>query len=111
MNYSLALKLKEAGFPYSKDLRKIFTCKCGAEINYAHERVGMEDDWVIVPTLEELIEACGEKMRQLVKLADSEYWKACGLVGETWIETAPFHTPSEAVAMLYLALPKSPQPK
>lgn len=84
MNYELALKLKEAGFPYSW---------CPG--NYS-----------CVPSLEELIEACGGKM---FRLNNAEYmgigWTARNekIEGEKMLD---FPTPTEAVANLWLEINK-----
>lgn len=82
MDNELMLKLKEAGFPFSN-------------------REGS-----IKPTLEELIDACGEEFGRLV------YNKKYGYIAYPTIEWTGKHailipyesTPTEAVARLYLAL-------
>lgn len=78
MNYELAKKLKDAGFP--------------------QDGIGQFIDVKLAsPTLSELIEACGDKFRGLSKRAN---WRAQDVMG---IEEFG-DTPEEAVANLYLAL-------
>ena len=89
MDYELALKLKNAGFPMPNRVR--------------FDPLGMVDlkgkDEVWIPTLEELIEACGKDLFSLT--FTGETYSAGGariiISGET---------PSEAVADLWLELNK-----
>ena len=87
MNYGLAKKLKDAGFPQGGKVRPT---ECAGW--------GGGDSDVINPTLEELIDACGDDFR-LLELVSGKRWECVG-VDEF------FDTPTEAVAMLYLALNK-----
>lgn len=102
MNYELAKELKEAGFPQP----------CLDKDGLAHGdwvypsdpyRYGNEDKGIYRPTLEELIEACGEEFDCLERLDDND-WIAYG--GDTDDFNQLAHTPTEAVAMLWLALNK-----
>jgi len=100
MNYELAKQLKEAGFP---QIYGNFQTKDGcvyerASKNRAH-----------VPTLSELIDACGEDLDSLnrhngdceCEEDDCEYqWDALNRT----LEYAPGKTPEEAVAKLWLKL-------
>lgn len=122
MNYELAKELKEAGFPPEK-------------ANMAYSRMIRRDGWYLetrgmieqnqnnfcgeilpAPTLEELIEACGEKLMSLHRTVPPQgmgnYWCA-----EAYFETGPDDeprgsqtglgsNPTEAVANLWLALNK-----
>lgn len=91
MNYELALKLKEAGWPQHP-----FNawCGCGAEtINDPH-----------FPTLSELIEACGEQFLSLEKNPDG--WLASSEEDGNMPVGIDGATPEEAVANLWLALNK-----
>jgi hypothetical protein len=94
MNYELAKQLKDAGFPNSENW---------IEAN-VHEKgicmvEGGSSEFSFVPTLSELIEACGDKFHDLCK----------GLNGRwTCVSFTAVHskgdTPEEAVANLWLAL-------
>lgn len=79
MNYELAKKLKEAGFPSNWELRT------EALLPY--------------PTLSELIAACGVKFHRLEQ-AGLEKWCSYAVGGTQGIGS----TPEEAVARLWLAL-------
>lgn len=88
MKYELAKELKDAGFPLAR---------------YGYDPEGAVAGQ-IVPTLSELIEACGEDFLKLTK--DVTGWLAYG-------EDEPLEpletvgpTPEEAVARLWLALNK-----
>lgn len=98
INYTLAKELKDSGFPQSNHDDETCTasvglgCHCGSYI----------------PTLEELIDACGDKLLSFGRMEGKD-----GIVA--WIarphprtETGDFMaaTPTEAVAMLWLALHK-----
>lgn len=100
MNYDLAKELKEAGFPgISFDgctyygtgaVMDVALCLC------KH------------PTLEELIEACGDRELSLVKklqeISRTYEWRAAVLHNDNCVGYGP--TPTEAVARLWLALNK-----
>jgi len=99
MNYELAKKLKDAGFPQSKQWGEI--------TDIDNKVVGFVDKYgnKIVPTLEELIDACGDDFIKLHK--DMTGFVALGDPdnGYSHKETVG-KTPTEAVAMLYLELNK-----
>lgn len=100
MNYELASELKEARFPIHEYSGEYESCYCGAESSKE-----------CVPTLEELIEACGDRVKRIEKKrslwhaveADEccddprDYFGYCHTSGKT---------PEEAVARLWLALNK-----
>jgi hypothetical protein len=96
VNYELANELKEAGF---------IQTNAGSRVAPPDKVVVRREDFAYVPTLEELIEACGK-----------DYFSLSGNPGEwiasfgaatrsqtNWIEGS---TPTEAVARLWLALNK-----
>ena len=91
MDYDLAESLMDAGFP---QIGK------GSLIGPLDKLVWRSGDRVYAPTLEELIEACGENFGSLDKQHDG------------WLASANFNqncfakTPAEAVARLWLALQK-----
>lgn len=79
--------LKHQGFCYGKDF------------------IGRDNTWWLIPTLSELIEACGEEFGSL--WCDGDFWVA----SEEWgrgLENAKYYmsgkTPEEAVANLYISL-------
>lgn len=84
MDYELALELKNAGFKQSGDN---FDLDMPANIKGCY-----------VPSLEELIEACGEKFYDLTK--ESGFWFSSSTDGFEIGDS----TPSEAVARLWIAL-------
>ena len=91
MDYDLAESLMDAGFP---QIGK------GRLIGSPNKLVWRSDDRVYVPTLEELIEACGKNFGSLDKrhggwLASANYDQSCFA-----------ETPAGAVARLWLALQK-----
>ena len=91
MNYELAKKLKDAGYP-QEDM---------SHTDYLGENFENDPaDSIKVPNLSKLIKACGEGFDYLRH--KSEYWLAIsggGLEGQG-------KTPEEAVAELWLALNK-----
>ena len=92
MNYELCKQLKDAGFP-QKD--RPFCVSTEMEIDEKGEQVRC-----YMPSLSELIEACGKEFDYLRDW--SEYWLAVsggGLEGQG-------STPEEAVTKLWLALNK-----
>lgn len=105
MNYELAKQLKDAGFPQK-----------GEGIFEGGEGTDELPD-VYSPTLEELIEACGDRLMSVhrtvpARVEKSDHWGA-----EAYFETGPDdeprgsqlglgQTPTEAVAKLWLALNK-----
>lgn len=104
MNYELAKKLKDAGFPQlTKEKSPINHMEC-------YER-GQDGVIVFTPDLSELIEACGNRFDSLEK--DRSEWIA------SWEDNQDFSTthtgigtsPEIAVANLWLELNKNEQAK
>lgn len=97
MNYELAQKLKDAGFPQG-----------GAFMGKNGNKVLTDDNnenQVIVPTLSELIEACGEEFRNLTK--ESYCWSTNFIEGDNYdYGETEGSTPEEAVANLFITLKK-----
>ena len=128
MNYKLAKQLKDAGFPQRLNMEidgeGYDRCKEGRlipgmvidEKNAARVLKKGEDMGEIAyePTLEELIEACGDEFDKLIKnYGEEENKLAKEIFGEDsdWIAyayslTASGKTPTEAVAKLWLKLNK-----
>ena len=102
MNYELAKELKDAGFPFKEH----------------HPAMGMEniidfgdgEDYK-VPTLSELIEACGNEflsLTQISKVLFKENWRCEWLSNDDECVEEDIYgkTPEEAVAKLWLELNK-----
>jgi hypothetical protein len=91
MNYELCKELEEAGFPQGDSGQWVFP---------PDKLVSRYYDRVYVPTLEQLIEACGDFEFKLLHAS-------AGWCAETRGEVSLDHpTPSEAVARLWLAVHK-----
>jgi hypothetical protein len=104
ISFKLALQLKEAGF---------ILRECPRERWNGENIVKLDGVMYFAPTLEELIESCGDGLKRIEKL-DPNLWE-CGVIqqidyDDSDIDTdKPYgegSTPSEAVAMLYLGLKK-----
>ena len=100
MNYELAKELKDAGFPMPNRVR--------------FDALGMVDlrgkDEVFIPTLEELIEACGNRLNQISNLQYEESGKKV-YKGRGWVVSGDGKMViadifEEAVANLWLELNK-----
>jgi len=91
MDYDLAESLMNAGFP---QLGK------GSLIGPLNKLVWRSGDRVYLPTLEELIEACGDSFVSLDKQYDG--WLASANCDQSCFA----RTPAEAVARLWLAFQK-----
>lgn len=100
MNYELAKQLKNAGFTVGTT--EMFCSECKQE-NPMCEHTSDKIEWLHVPALEELIEACGDEFILLKYHQKNKRWVAQSLD----ILTRPVLTPTEAVAKLWLALNKS----
>ena len=89
ISYQLARDLKDAGFPQS-------------ELARAQQQAGY--DYVSLPALATLIEACGENFGALGREPDC--WVACEYVSERgeWTNAHQGETPEDAVARLWLSL-------
>lgn len=113
MNYELDKRLKDAGFP-QEGVREPFCTECKEPAGYVKD-FGHKKEYVKVPSLSELIAACGEEFYDLTRAIDGTFhamsWGedrtdlgggkcepgCCGKVGKG-------ATPEEAVAHLWLAL-------
>lgn len=106
MDYELAKRLKDTGFP-QKHLN-LWDDKCDKEhsLGMATECCG-----VYIPTLSELIEACGDKITSIERIEDK--WRATWLdkVNRGTTYTPCFfedgETPEVAVANLWVELNKN----
>jgi len=84
MNYELAKQLKDVGYPQEAAKGSFLS------------GTWFEREKTYIPTLEELIDACGDEFR-LLELVSGKRWECVG-VDEF------FDTPTEAVAKLYIQL-------
>lgn len=111
MNYELAKKLKDAGFLQKPESYPFVYDKNGTLAHMISDRDwNMQDTDIKIPTLSELIEACGKQFGFLILNQENGMW----LAREKGIE--PIHpelsghkhydTPEEAVAKLWLELNK-----
>lgn len=109
MDYELAKRLKDNGFP-----RKYYRCSYCIEQDY-ESCTECEDAVESNPSLEELIEACGDRFILLERR--NGYYKNGRSRPVRWvcedliISCASGSTPSEAVANLWLALNVDTPPK
>ena|SRR5271166_1053967 len=89
ISYQLAKKLRDAGFPQS-------------ELARAQRKAGYE--YVSMPGLSTLIEACGEDFGALGK--DPNCWVACEYISEhgRWANAHEGKSPEDAVARLWLSI-------
>lgn len=109
MNYKLAKQLKDAGLIIQSLKYTWYWDKKGNLYNSGDRFVGTEKypEYVICPTLSELIEACGEGLYILEHLMGEEKlkWEA-----RSWHDIPPIKvlakTPKIAVAKLWLKLNK-----
>ena len=107
--YKLAKQLKDAGFPQKPTNENKFPLYCvemgtpwREGLDKTPEGVG---DYSKIPTLSELIEACGEGFGSLDHFRDVELWRAYGDRVEDPIEfQGEGKTPEEVVARLWLKL-------
>lgn len=103
MDYELAKQLKDAGFPQQKKDGKIYCPHNVPNMIKAtdmFEHIESCPDLVYIPTLSELIEACGNEFIYLMK--DHNRWDA---KSKTQI-ISKLSCPEEAVANLWLKLNK-----
>ena len=111
MNYELAKKLKDAGFPqlqrkgdrYAVSIEKAPEYEGKPEFEFIEDVNPPEkaDDWFFFPNLLDIIEVCGSKFASLM-IGPDLMWCAKG----NGVEIFGQGTPEEAVANLWLALNK-----
>jgi hypothetical protein len=97
IDYTLANELKDAGFPQGGKGRWLVD---------PGQIVARGGDRAYVPTLEELIEACGENFAWLHQSVKSKKWAAQDFIYDEDSHGGQGSTPTEAVARLWLALNK-----
>lgn len=109
MTYELAKQLKNAGFPQVFDVGKKFYAEKDAKFGNI-QNILLTDDKISIPSLSELIEACGDGFRDLCFHPDgffisdgSKKWNTNR--DDLWhCELPPSTSPEEAVANLYLQI-------
>lgn len=123
MRYELAKQLKDAGFPQGEKFENVL--QKGVLLAYLRESkpddvlldkyekalnalkdVYKDDEEVVhVPSLEELIKACGDEFSRLVQTFEPKGWEAKSTeINQRIVQTGL--TPSEALANLWLELNK-----
>jgi len=109
MEYSLAKKLKDAGFPQKGEDGNLI-CEGDCTIGEILEGECESHDIAYHPTLEELINTCGNpfKLKTITTTGKDEWVASNGGNGASKqiFYSEQGKTPSEAVANLYLALNK-----
>lgn len=105
MTYEFCEKLKDLGFSQNGGGKYWEPTHYGASGTYVEK---LQTKWcVYIPTLSELIEACGPKFKLLIKAPKN--WEAHGFSSKNFglpILIAEGKTPEEAVAKLWLELNK-----
>lgn len=113
MKYQLVKKLKDAGFPQLDQKGKLATFpNLQNPVGYyiaPDKKIGeptLSNEMVYVPTLSELIEACGDCGFALMQEGRTSWSAFTGYATDDYTKMARGSTPEEAVANLYLALKK-----
>lgn len=107
MKYELALRLRDAGFPIrsGSDVHQLLPIRYihadGEHLTLMMGAPYLQGESFIEPTLEELIEACGDGFETLTKSVDGFGARGPKVDTKEWSVGS---TPTEAVAELYLAL-------
>lgn len=114
MTYKLAKKLKDAGFPQKLTRGNSDAYLPGKEgIQTVIEILKEDSEYIKIPSLSELIEACGDRFMSLEsQMNESGEWKAkCTTMFRDGIALHDNFvygaTPSEAVSNLWLELNRS----
>lgn len=108
INYELAKKLKDAGWLQKDWLPPRFEVEGKYDINRQYTK----EEIAIVPTLSELIEACGDRFASLNRGIDNKYhcWATRATDTKSMEEIyGDGETTEEAVANLWLELNKIPK--
>lgn len=113
MEYELAKELKDAGFPQHSHLTSAPNGGCPHWMDKKYHKFPNElpdcDCFVAIPTLSELIEACGERCTYLWRTVEGWATGEAQKRGDHAMFDANFcraegKTPEEAVARLWLGL-------
>jgi hypothetical protein len=84
MSYELALELREAGFPQNMDRPALYYTDPDTAVVIYPELMAAGPNSVRVPTLSELIKACGSEISIIVRSGSS--WSADGDLGDSVVE-------------------------
>lgn len=105
ITYELAKQLKEAGFPQEELYTDIdrYVDKCNPSPKMIAIDYEKAQDRCFVPTLSELIEACGDMFHSLHK-GKHNNWYAKPKQDTNWGQCEMCESPEEAVAKLWLKL-------
>jgi len=101
MDYKFAKQLKDAGFPHKHSMLG----GNDGDSEYCFYAEFLKGEYICVPTLSELIEACGYKFDALNKIKNIGIWRASGFL-DHYLIALDGSTPEEAVANLWLELNK-----
>jgi hypothetical protein len=105
MEYELAKKLQEAGFPQDLTDPSTYYDEQRQQVAWKeNDESKIPNNYVKIPTLEELIEACGPRINCLERLNRPYAWHAWNGQSNDMSKTGEGTTPSAAVARLWLAL-------
>lgn len=102
MTYELAKKLKDAGFPLLDIEEPRTKVKSDTRINNNNQLY----DYIEIPTLSELIEACGDGLSELVREPQPDGSHSWWCRSKYPHDLLNHKTPKEAVAKLWLKLNK-----
>lgn len=103
-SFTIAKRLKAAGFPQRFTGGVVFN-EQGLAVRMTFERqLAVEDTDISIPTLNELIKACGEKFGGLEQFLDGTRNRFRAYTHSPEIPSGYADTPEEAVARLWLFL-------
>lgn len=105
MDYTLAKELKDAGWPQIHDGPQASNYYMLRDQGVSHSVAEATEESCTVPTLEELIEACGHEFLGLIRRSDGVFSAEDRGIRPGVCESTD---PNEAVAKLWLAL-KTPR--
>ena len=106
MTYEVAKQLKDAGFPQRFNRGAAFNAQ-GVMVYFTADKQGkVSDTDVSIPSLNELIKACGDKFGGLEHFPDESSNKFRVFSRPDGALSFFAHTPEEAVAKLWLLLNK-----
>jgi len=102
MEYLPSQELKDAGFPFVLVEQEVANSSVGRDLIYQKQAFYLKRDGAMykIPTLSELIEACGEKFDKLERMNDGSFRAYRRSIRYVFEEGK---TPEEAVERLWLA--------